>query len=76
MRGYGPSEPAPRRDINGALVFGVILMLVAIWFLLDEYVRIDTDVLWPAGPGGARRDPAGRLHEPIGELISWPGARG
>lgn len=37
-----------RRDAGGALVFGVILILVGGYFLIREYVpQIDTDVVWP-----------------------------
>jgi phage shock protein C len=37
-----------RRDSGGALVFGVILILVGGYFLIREYVpQIDTDIVWP-----------------------------
>jgi phage shock protein PspC (stress-responsive transcriptional regulator) len=37
-----------RRDAGGALVFGVILILVGGYFLIREYVpQLDTDVVWP-----------------------------
>lgn len=36
------------RDAGGALVFGVILILVGGYFLIREYVpQFDTDVVWP-----------------------------
>jgi phage shock protein PspC (stress-responsive transcriptional regulator) len=36
------------RDAGGALVFGVILILVGGYFLIREYVpQIDTDIVWP-----------------------------
>jgi hypothetical protein len=39
---------AERGPGQGALVFGVILILLGTWFLLREYVGgIDLDRLWP-----------------------------
>ena len=32
---------------NAGIVFGVILVVLGIWFLVDQYVTIDWDVLWP-----------------------------
>jgi hypothetical protein len=37
-------------------VFGVILVGLGVWFLVDQYVTIDWDVLWPVAimvAGGA-----------------------
>jgi phage shock protein C len=37
-----------RRGSGGAMVFGVVLVLLGAWFLIDEYVPgIDSDLLWP-----------------------------
>jgi phage shock protein PspC (stress-responsive transcriptional regulator) len=45
--GYDSSR---RRGSGGALVFGLILVALGAWFLIDEYVPgIDTDLLWPVG---------------------------
>ena len=47
------SAPAPANPGNAwtsgntGLVFGVILVVLGIWFLVDQYVTIDWDVLWP-----------------------------
>jgi phage shock protein PspC (stress-responsive transcriptional regulator) len=45
--GYG-AHPR-RRGGNGAMVFGLALVLLGVWFLIDQYVPgIDSDLLWPA----------------------------
>ncbi|HEX2194051.1 MAG TPA: PspC domain-containing protein [Candidatus Limnocylindria bacterium] len=37
-----------RRPSDGAMVFGLILILLGAWFLVDEYLpAVDTDLLWP-----------------------------
>lgn len=44
-----PEEHHRRRGSgNGGMIFGLILILVGAWFLLDEYIpALDTDLLWP-----------------------------
>jgi phage shock protein PspC (stress-responsive transcriptional regulator) len=37
---------APRRG-NAGLVAGVVLIVLGVWFLIDQYVRIDWDLIWP-----------------------------
>jgi phage shock protein PspC (stress-responsive transcriptional regulator) len=37
-----------RGGSGGAVIFGVILIGLGVWFLIDQYVpAIDTDLLWP-----------------------------
>lgn len=37
-----------RGGSSGAVIFGLILIALGIWFLIDRYVpAIDTDLLWP-----------------------------
>ena len=37
-----------RRGSNGAVIFGVILIGLGFWFLIDQYVpAINSDLLWP-----------------------------
>lgn len=57
----GSTEPAPdwgaysapephqrRRGSGGAMVFGIVLIALGAWFLIDQYVPgIDSDLLWP-----------------------------
>jgi phage shock protein PspC (stress-responsive transcriptional regulator) len=39
---------AHRRGAGGAMVFGLILVGLGVWFLVDEYVPgIDSELLWP-----------------------------
>ncbi len=39
-----------RRSGNGGLIFGIILVALGVWFLLDEYVpNLRSDLLWPIG---------------------------
>ena len=50
-QGQGPA-PAPSPGSswspgNTGLVLGVILVGLGVWFLIDQYVTIDWDVLWP-----------------------------
>ena len=33
---------------NGAMIFGLILVLVGAWFLIDRYLNIDSALLFPA----------------------------
>lgn len=45
-----PQQPAPPpsdRQGTAGLVFGVILVGLGVWFLVDQYVSIDWEVLWP-----------------------------
>jgi phage shock protein C len=49
--GWSPQPPqaawsGPRRG-NAGLVAGVVLVVLGVWFLIDQYVRIDWDLLWP-----------------------------
>jgi phage shock protein C len=50
--GGWPSQPpqpawtAPRPG-NAGLVAGVVLVVLGVWFLIDQYVRIDWDLVWP-----------------------------
>ena len=45
--GYG-AHPR-RRGGNGAMIFGLVLVVLGVWFLIDQYVPgIDSDLLWPA----------------------------
>ncbi len=44
--GYGTAHA--RRRGNGAMIFGLLLVLLGVWFLIDQYVPgIDSDLLWP-----------------------------
>ena len=33
---------------NGAMIFGLLLVLVGAWFLIDRYVNIDSALIFPA----------------------------
>ncbi|HEX2141541.1 MAG TPA: PspC domain-containing protein [Candidatus Limnocylindria bacterium] len=46
-----PQEPPPHRGSSVApMVFGLLLIGLGAWFLLDEYVPwLDSDLLWPIG---------------------------
>ncbi len=33
---------------NAGIVLGVVLIVLGAWFLVDQYVRIDWNLLWPA----------------------------
>jgi phage shock protein PspC (stress-responsive transcriptional regulator) len=45
--GYAAPEHH-RRGSGGAMIFGLVLVLLGAWFLVDEYVPgLDTDLLWP-----------------------------
>ena len=55
-----PSWPAPPSGWsspqvarNGRFVAGGVLVLLGIWFLIDEYIHIDWSVLWPVAVIGA-----------------------
>jgi phage shock protein C len=44
----GPGWSWSRRErTNAGVVFGVILVGLGIWFLIDQYVHIDWRVVWP-----------------------------
>ncbi len=45
--GWLAPAPAPSRPGNGGLVAGVVLVVLGLWFLVDQYVQIDWGVLWP-----------------------------
>lgn len=43
-----PEEHHRRRGAGGAMVFGAVLILLGVWFLLDQYIpSLDSDLLWP-----------------------------
>ena len=46
---YSAPEPHHRRrGSGGAMVFGMVLIALGAWFLIDQYVPgIDSDLLWP-----------------------------
>ncbi len=41
-----PAWTAPRPG-NAGIVTGVVLVVLGVWFLIDQYVRIDWDFIWP-----------------------------
>ncbi len=41
-----PAWTAPRPG-NAGLVAGVVLVVLGVWFLIDQYVQIDWDLVWP-----------------------------
>ena len=41
-----PAWSGPRPG-NAGIVAGVILIALGVWFLVDRYVHIDWDLLWP-----------------------------
>jgi phage shock protein PspC (stress-responsive transcriptional regulator) len=46
---WSPAEQR-HRGRGGAMVFGLVLVGLGVWFLVDEYLPgIDTDLLWPVG---------------------------
>lgn len=49
--GYrGPAYPRRRGTGSGGMIFGLILIGLGIWFLVDQFVPgIDRDLLWPIG---------------------------
>ncbi len=42
-----PGEPSRLSTENAGIVFGAVLVLLGVWFLVDEYLDIDWSVLWP-----------------------------
>lgn len=46
--GWPATQPSwnPRPGAAG-LVVGVVLVALGVWFLVDQYVRVDWDLLWP-----------------------------
>lgn len=38
---------SPRQRGNAGIVAGVVLVVLGVWFLIDQYVRIDWDLIWP-----------------------------
>lgn len=46
--GYAPEEHHRRRGGGGGMIFGLILILLGAWFLVDQYFpALDSDLLWP-----------------------------
>jgi len=51
--GWG-ANPAPAgspwtapKPGNAGIVAGIVLVVIGVWFLVDQYVRIDWDLMWP-----------------------------
>jgi phage shock protein C len=45
-----PAWTPPTRNIDtgtAGIVFGAVLVLLGAWFLVDQYVDVDWDLLWP-----------------------------
>lgn len=42
-----PAPASPPRPGNAGIVAGVALVLLGAWFLVDDYLRVDWDLLWP-----------------------------
>lgn len=48
--GYPYERHRHRRRGGGGLIFGLILVALGVWFLLDEYIPgLRSDLLWPIG---------------------------
>jgi hypothetical protein len=46
--GTAPTQPwSPPKPGNAGIVAGVVLVVVGVWFLIDQFVTIDWDLLWP-----------------------------
>jgi phage shock protein C len=46
--GWPQGQPwTPPRPGNAGLVVGVVLVVMGLWFLVDRYVHIDWNLLWP-----------------------------
>jgi phage shock protein C len=46
--GWPQGQPwTPPKPGNAGLVVGVVLVLLGVWFLVDRYVHINWDLLWP-----------------------------
>jgi hypothetical protein len=46
--GWPAGQPwSPPKPGNAGIVVGVVLIGLGIWFLIDQYVHIDWDLLWP-----------------------------
>jgi hypothetical protein len=48
--GASPTSPwtPPKADSgNAGIVFGAVLVLLGAWFLVDRYIDVDWDLLWP-----------------------------
>jgi phage shock protein C len=46
--GPGTGAPVSRTDFgNGPIIFGIALVIIGGWLLLQRFVRIDTSDLWP-----------------------------
>ncbi len=47
---YAGRRHRHRRSGNGGLIFGIILVALGVWFLLDNYIPdLRSDLLWPIG---------------------------
>jgi phage shock protein PspC (stress-responsive transcriptional regulator) len=45
----GGARPAPwGGESGGAILLGLLLVVVGAWFLVSRFIRIDGSVLWPA----------------------------
>jgi phage shock protein C len=45
--GATPGWQRAARPGNAGIVVGIVLVVVGIWFLVDQYVSIDWDLVWP-----------------------------
>lgn len=46
----GYPQPRAQRHGSGGMIFGLILVGLGVWFLLDEYIPwLRADLLWPIG---------------------------
>jgi phage shock protein PspC (stress-responsive transcriptional regulator) len=46
--GYAAPEHRRRGGAGASMIFGLLLVLLGAWFLIDEYVPgLDSDLLWP-----------------------------
>jgi phage shock protein C len=39
--------PSPVNAENAGIVFGAVLVLLGVWFLVDQYIDFDWSLLWP-----------------------------
>lgn len=42
-----PDWVSPVSGRNAGIILGVLLVVLGLWFLVDEYVRIDPGLMWP-----------------------------
>jgi phage shock protein C len=46
--GWGTRAAGDRRDTGVAgMVFGAVLVILGVWFLVDQYLNIDWQLIWP-----------------------------